>query len=70
MTEPTIPAAEFAILARHAGLTLTEAQAATLHAVQAPFRAMLDRVRGSGSRARGAEPAHVFVPGQGWGPRA
>lgn len=57
---------EFAVLARHAGLTLSEAQQSTLYEVYGHLETMLARLRGSGDRARGAEPAHVFVPGQEW----
>jgi hypothetical protein len=62
---PSVSAAEFDVLARRAGLTLTEAQRATLFEVYGSFEAMLARLRGTGERMRGAEPAHIFVPGQG-----
>ena len=60
---------EFAVLVRHAGLTLSEAQQGSLYEVYGHLEAMVARLRGSrdgGDRARGAEPAHVFVPGQAW----
>jgi hypothetical protein len=63
---PTVTREEFAILAKRAGLTLSEAQQATLHDVYGHLEAMLARLRGPADRARGAEPAHVFVPGQEW----
>ena len=70
MTEPPAPSvteAEFAVLTRRAGLQLDETQRATLFGVYGQLEAMLVRLRGAGERVRGAEPAHVFVPGQGWG---
>ena len=63
---PSVSPAEFAILARKAGLTLNEAQHGTLYEVYGYLEAMLDRLRGPGERIRGAEPAHIFVPGQEW----
>ena len=65
---PSIPATELAVLARRGGLVLTEAQLAGLHEVYGHFEAMLERLRApfGPERARGAEPAHVFVPGQEW----
>ena len=62
---PSVSAADFEVLTRRAGLTLTEAQRATLFEVYGSFEVMLGRLRGPGDRARGAEPAHIFVPGQG-----
>lgn len=62
---PSVSPAEFEVLVRRAGLTLTEAQRATLFEVYGSFEVMLDRLRGTGDRSRGAEPAHIFVPGQG-----
>lgn len=63
---PSVSEAEFATLVRRAGLPLSEPQRAVLYAVWGNFEAMLDRVRQPADRPRGAEPAHVFVPGQGW----
>ena len=63
---PSVSAADFEVLARRAGLTLTEPQRATLFEVYGSFEAMLARLRGATDRTRGAEPAHIFVPGQGW----
>jgi hypothetical protein len=63
---PSLDQAEFAILARRAGLTLDDAQRATLFGVYGHLEAMLARLRGASERVRSAEPAHVFVPGQGW----
>jgi len=59
---------EFAALARRAGLPLDAAQLATLHAVHGHVEAMVARNRTAldgEARGRAAEPAHVFVPGQG-----
>ncbi len=63
---PSVSPADFEVLARRAGLTLTDVQRATLFEVYGSFEAMLVRLRGATTRVRGAEPAHVFVPGQGW----
>jgi hypothetical protein len=57
---------EFVVLAKRAGLTLSEAQQGTLYEVYGHLETMLSRLRGSVARARGAEPAHIFVPGQEW----
>ncbi len=62
---PSVSEAEFAVLVRHAGLTLDDAQRATLYEVFGHFEAMCARVR-TPARDRGAEPSHIFVPGQGW----
>ncbi len=70
MTQPSaagVTEAEFAVLARRAGLQLDDGQRATLFGVYGQLEAMLTRLRGAGERVRGAEPAHVFLPGQGWG---
>ena len=63
---PSVSEAEFAVLARRSGLVLSDAQRGTLYAVYGDLEAMLMRLRGASERVRGAEPAHVFVPGQGW----
>ena len=63
---PSVTTTEFGILARRAGLTLDETQHDHLYSVYGHLEAMLARLRGASDRARGAEPAHVFVPGQGW----
>lgn len=62
----SVTLAEFDVLARRAGLDLNDAQQATLHGVYGHLEAMLARLRGAGARARPAEPAVVFVPGQEW----
>ena len=68
---PSVSEADFAHLVRRAGLDLDADQRRVLHEVYGHFEAMLGRVRGrhGRDRARGAEPAHVFVPSQGWGAR-
>ena len=65
---PSVSADEFAVLAKRAGLELSEAQAGMMYGVFGHFEAMLDRLRRplDAPRGRGAEPAHVFVPGQEW----
>ncbi len=65
---PSVSEADFAILVRRSGLPLDPAQRAVLYEVYGHFEAMCERVRqaGDGLRDRGAEPSHVFVPGQGW----
>lgn len=66
--QPSISAADLAVLARHSGLVLTQAQLSGMYEVYGHFEAMLKRLRTplGVERARGAEPAHVFVPGQEW----
>lgn len=66
--KPSVTEAEFAVLIRHSGLPVTEAQRAVLYDVFGHFEAMCARVRtvGDGTRDRGAEPSHVFRPEQGW----
>lgn len=59
---------EFAVLVRRAGLPLDAAQTAALHDVHGHLEAMTARNRTTLDgkvRDRPAEPAHVFVPGQG-----
>lgn len=56
---------EFALLVRRAGLPLDATQRRALHEVYGHFEQMLERNR-TATRTRGAEPAHIFVPGQGW----
>ena len=67
---PSVTEADFAVLARRAGLPLDAAQRQALFEVYGHLEAMLERVRTprgpSRERGRDAEPAHVFVPGQGW----
>lgn len=63
---PSVTKEEFALLVRHAGLPLDPPQQAVLYAIYGNFEAMLNRVRSPADRARGAEPAHVFMPGQEW----
>jgi hypothetical protein len=59
---PKTSRADFEALVRRAGLNLTPAQIADIHANAWPhMEAMAERVRGS-NRDRGAEPAHVFKP--------
>jgi len=59
--QPRTPLADFEALVRRAGLPLTPAQVAELHAGWAYVEPMLARVRAEG-RSREAEPAHVFRP--------
>ena len=71
VTHPTpgVSEAEFAFLLRRAGLHVDEGSRRALHAVYGHLERMLERnrtVAEGGDRARGAEPATVFVPGQGW----
>ena len=66
---PSVTEAEFALLVRHAGLSLDDEGRSALFEVYGHFEAMLARVRIPGpltARDRAAEPAHLFVPGQGW----
>lgn len=65
--KPSVTDAEFAVLVRHAGLPLTEAQRTMLYGVYGHLEVMLALLRTP--RDRGAEPSHVFLPGQGWGGR-
>lgn len=58
---PSVSEDEFAVLVRRAGLPLDATQRQALYEVFGHFEAMLERNRGA-MRARGAEPAHVFVP--------
>jgi hypothetical protein len=53
--------ADFVVLVRRAGLTLTEAQIAELHAVWGYVEAMLARNR-TPALVREAEPALIFKP--------
>ena len=64
----SVTEAELAAMVARAGLTLTAAQVTMLHGVYGHFEAMLARLRGplGTTRPRGAESAHVFVPGQEW----
>jgi hypothetical protein len=57
--KPSISEAEFAILAKRAGLTLTDAQCAALYGGYGYVEAMVALVRTP--RGREAEPAHIFV---------
>ncbi len=63
---PSVSKDEFVVLAKRAGLSLSEAQQGTLYEVYGHLEVMLSRLRGGVDRARGAEPAHIFVPGQEW----
>ncbi len=54
-----ISIAEFAFLARHAGLTLTAEQVEALYPAYGYIAAMKERMRTP--RGREAEPAHIFV---------
>ena len=57
------------MLVRRAGLPLDEDARRVLHGVYGHLERMMERNRvpvGGGDRARSAEPAHVFVPGQEW----
>ena len=62
--KPSVTEQEFAVLVQRAGLPLDDGQRAELYGVYGQFEAMLARMRNG--RARSAEPAHAFVPGQGW----
>jgi hypothetical protein len=53
-------------MAAKAGVTLTEAQRAELMSVYPLVAAMAERNRSG--RGRQAEPAHIFVPGEGTAP--
>lgn len=67
--DPGVSEDEFAFLLRRAGLDVDDGTRRTLRAVHGHLQRMLERnrvVAGGGDRARGAEPATVFVPGQGW----
>ena len=57
---------EFDFMAAKAGVTLTEAQRAELMSVYPLVAAMAERNRSG--RGRQAEPAHIFVPGEGTAP--
>jgi hypothetical protein len=57
---------EFDFMAAKAGVTVTDAQRTELMAVYPLVAAMAERNRSS--RGRQAEPAHVFVPGEGGAP--
>ena len=66
---PGVSEAEFGFLLRRAGLDVPEETRRALHQVYGHLEAMLARNRmtvAGGERARAAEPATVFVPGQGW----
>jgi len=56
---PTITEAEFAVLVKRAGLTLTPAQQAELYKGYGYVEEMIARVRTP--RGREAEPAHIYV---------
>lgn len=56
---PKITEAEFAVLVKRAGLTLTDAQRAELYKGYGYVEEMIARVRTP--RGREAEPAHIFV---------
>ena len=65
---PGVTEAEFAVLVRRAGLPLDEGARRVLHGVYGHLEGMMERNRvpvAGGDRTR-SEPAHVFVPGQGW----
>jgi hypothetical protein len=57
--KPSITEAEFAILVKRAGLSLTDAQRAALFEGYGYLEDMVKRVRTP--RGREAEPAHIFV---------
>ena len=66
---PSVTEAEFGFLLRRAGLQVPAETCRALHEVYGHLERMLDRnrtVAAGGDRPRGAEPATVFVPGQGW----
>jgi hypothetical protein len=62
--KPSVTEAEFAVLVKRAALPLTQAQHGNLYGVFGHLEKMLALLRTP--RDRGAEPSHVFVPGQGW----
>ncbi len=57
---------EFDFLARRAGYTLTPEQKSEIMGAYPYVAAMIARVHQS--RGREAEPAHIFVPGEGLTP--
>ncbi len=58
---PSLSQSEFAFLLRRAGLELSEAEIDDLfRSGFQSFAAMMENVRGGGTRPREAEPAHVF----------
>jgi hypothetical protein len=59
----SITSAEFDFLAERAGLTLTAAQKTELIGVYSLITGFAERIRTP--RGREAEPAHVFIPGEG-----
>jgi hypothetical protein len=64
--ESSMTVEEFTVLVRRAGLPLDAAQQAVLHGVHGRLEEMMQRVRTPSpgvTRGRGAEPAHIFVPG-------
>lgn len=65
---PSVSEEEFATMLGRAGLDLDAVSSGALHSVYGHLEAMLarNRVTVAGAvRERGAEPACVFVPGQG-----
>lgn len=62
-----IAPAEFDFLVRRAGLIVTEAQRVELIGVYPMVAAMAARNRAP-LRGREAEPAHIFIPGEGIAP--
>ncbi len=64
--KPSVTTTDFKVLTTRAGLTLSDAQHDTLFEVYGQLEAMLARLRSPSERPRSAEPAHIFVPGQGW----
>lgn len=58
---PSLSQAEFTTLLRRAGLELPQAEISELYEGGfLPFTAMLENIRGTGARARAAEPATTF----------
>ncbi len=59
---PKTSRADFEALVRRAGLPLSEAQIADIHANAWPIMEKLTEMVRAGVRDRAAEPSHVFKP--------
>ena len=64
--DTSITAEEIDFIVRRAGYTLTPEQKADLLTAYPYVAAMVARVHGT--RSKEAEPAHIFVPGEGIAP--
>ncbi len=62
----SITSEEFDFLAKRAGLTLSPEQKAEIMGAYPYIASMVERIRTP--RGREAEPAHIFVPGEGLAP--